>query len=29
VPAGTLILLLTALFTNNLVYHRRYPEHWL
>lgn len=29
VLAGALILLLTALFTNNVVYHRRYPRHWL
>ncbi len=29
VLAGALILLETALFTNNLVYHRRYPRHWL
>jgi CBS-domain-containing membrane protein len=29
VLAGTLILLLIALFTNNIVYHRRYPKHWL
>ncbi len=29
VLAGALILLLTALLTNNLVYHRRYPRHWL
>lgn len=28
VLAGALILLLTALFTNNLVYHRKYPQHW-
>ena len=26
---GVLILLLTAIFTNNLVYHRSYPKHWL
>ena len=26
---GTLILLTTAVFTNNVVYHRRYPKHWL
>nr|WP_320116539.1 HPP family protein [uncultured Desulfuromonas sp.] len=25
---GALILLLTALITNNLVYHRKYPKHW-
>lgn len=29
VLAGILILLLVALFTNNVVYHRRYPRHWL
>lgn len=29
VLAGALILLLTAIFTNNVVYHRRYPQHWL
>lgn len=29
VLAGALILLLLALFTNNLVYHRSYPKHWL
>ncbi len=29
VLAGALILLLVALFTNNVVYHRRYPSHWL
>jgi CBS-domain-containing membrane protein len=28
VLTGALILLLVALFTNNLVYHRRYPRHW-
>lgn len=28
VLAGALILLLVAVFTNNLVYHRRYPRHW-
>lgn len=28
VLAGALILLAVALFTNNIVYHRRYPEHW-
>jgi len=26
--AGALILLVTALITNNLVHHRRYPLHW-
>lgn len=29
VLAGALILLVMALFTNNLVYHRKYPKHWL
>ncbi|OGU00181.1 MAG: hypothetical protein A2X80_07250 [Geobacteraceae bacterium GWB2_52_12] len=29
VLAGALILLATAIFTNNMVYHRRYPRHWL
>ncbi|BCR07001.1 membrane protein [Desulfuromonas versatilis] len=29
VLGGALILLATALFTNNVVYHRRYPTHWL
>ncbi|MEO6709071.1 MAG: HPP family protein, partial [Planctomycetota bacterium] len=29
VLAGALILLVTALFTNNVVYHRKYPNHWL
>jgi CBS-domain-containing membrane protein len=29
VLAGALILLLTALFTNNVVYHRSYPKHWM
>lgn len=29
VLAGTLILLVTAVFTNNVVYHRSYPKHWL
>ena len=28
VLAGAMILLATALFTNNVVYHRRYPNHW-
>ena len=28
VLAGALILLATALFTNNVVYHRKYPRHW-
>lgn len=28
VLVGALILLGTALFTNNLVYHRRYPKYW-
>lgn len=29
VLAGALILLATAIFTNNVVYHRSYPRHWL
>ncbi len=29
VLAGALILLVVALFTNNIVYHRTYPRHWL
>jgi len=29
VLAGTLILLAVACFTNNVVYHRSYPRHWL
>lgn len=29
VLAGTMILLAMALFTNNVVYHRSYPKHWL
>lgn len=29
VLAGALILLITALFTNNVVYHRSYPKHWI
>lgn len=29
VLAGTLVLLAVALFTNNVVHHRHYPEHWL
>ena len=29
VLAGALILLVTALFTNNVVYHRKYPHYWL
>ena len=29
VLAGALILLLVALFINNLAYHRRYPKHWV
>lgn len=28
VLAGALFLLGVALFTNNLVHHRRYPKHW-
>lgn len=29
VLAGTLILLAMAIFTNNVVFHRSYPKHWL
>jgi CBS-domain-containing membrane protein len=29
VLAGAMILLVTAIFTNNVVYHRSYPKHWL
>jgi len=29
VLAGALILLVVAIFTNNVVYHRSYPKHWL
>jgi CBS-domain-containing membrane protein len=29
VLSGTLILLVMALLTNNIVHHRRYPKHWL
>ncbi len=29
VLSGALILLLVAIFTNNVVYHRRYPNHWI
>lgn len=29
VLAGTIILLIVALFTNNVVHHRQYPKHWL
>ena len=28
VLAGALILLVTAIFTNNMVFHRSYPKHW-
>jgi len=28
VLAGALILLVVALFTNNIVHHRQYPRHW-
>ena len=28
VLAGALILLIMAILTNNLVYHRSYPKHW-
>jgi CBS-domain-containing membrane protein len=27
--SGVTILLLTALFLNNVVHHRQYPKHWL
>ena len=26
---GAMILLVTAIFTNNVVFHRSYPKHWL
>lgn len=29
VLVGASILLVTAIFTNNVVYHRSYPKHWL
>jgi CBS-domain-containing membrane protein len=29
VLAGALVLLAMAIFTNNVVYHRSYPKHWL
>jgi CBS-domain-containing membrane protein len=29
VLAGVLILLVVALFTNNVVRHRQYPKHWI
>ena len=29
VLAGALILLVMSIFTNNVVYHRSYPKHWL
>jgi CBS-domain-containing membrane protein len=29
VLAGALILLVVALFTNNIVHHRQYPKHWI
>lgn len=29
VLAGAVILLIVALFTNNIVHHRHYPRHWL
>jgi len=29
VLAGALILLIVALFTNNVVHHRQYPKHWI
>lgn len=28
VLAGVIILLIVALFTNNVVHHRQYPKHW-
>jgi len=28
VLAGVMILLVMAIFTNNVVYHRSYPKHW-
>jgi CBS-domain-containing membrane protein len=29
VLTGALILLVMALFTNNIVHHRQYPKHWI
>ncbi len=29
VLSGALLLLVMALFTNNVVHHRQYPKHWL
>jgi len=29
VLAGVAILLVVALFTNNIVHHRQYPKHWI
>lgn len=29
VLSGSLILLMMALFTNNVVHHRQYPKHWI
>lgn len=29
VLSGALVLLLVALFTNNVVHHRQYPTHWI
>jgi CBS-domain-containing membrane protein len=29
VLSGATILLMVALFTNNVVHHRQYPKHWL
>lgn len=29
VLSGALILLLVALFSNNVVHHRQYPKHWI
>ena len=28
VLVGVVILLVVALFTNNIVHHRQYPKHW-
>jgi len=29
VLSGAVLMLLVALFTNNVVHHRQYPKHWL
>ena len=29
VLAGAMVLLAMAIITNNIVYHRTYPKHWL